>query len=299
MALPEIYYRINAKQWHKVAENWDQADDNCPEYPQRSCYFFAGATSEPKSCPTNLSPGSSWNQLKKANRGRTVRRELIYWNPRRMSLGMTHGDMGLSRPSLRVIAGVAACVVAGGAVVAILATSGPDSSPPSQGTAANGAGGTQQAPPSASQPVSSGGSTQGEGDSGKRENKPHYIPLPHLQPGKIIADPNPLVSSEVMSVITNGWHVGNHWGYTLVNAGQATGERSKGLFAISRYRVRNDSQKLDLVNVAGAGPVKITRAPVGPSVVKWAQDRGNIRFTSKSGITGTFHLKDDTVTLNP
>jgi hypothetical protein len=129
--------------------------------------------------------------------------------------------------------------------------------------------------------------------------QPHYRQLPHLQPGKLIPDPDPIVSSEVMLLIESGWHVGNHWGYTLVNAGQATGDRSKGLFAISRYRVHNDSLKLDLVNVPGAGAVRITKAPVGGSVVTWAQRRGNLQFKSKSGITGTLHLKDDAVTLNP
>ena len=58
------------------------------------------------------------------------------------------------------------------------------------------------------------------------------------------------------------------------------------------------SQKIDYVKVPGAGPVKITKAPLGPGTEVWAQKHGNFEFTSKNGITGTLHLKDDTVTVN-
>jgi hypothetical protein len=34
-------------------------------------------------------------------------------------------------------------------------------------------------------------------------------------------------------------------------------------------------------------------------VVRWAQKRGNIEFNGANGITGTLHLADDTVTVNP
>jgi hypothetical protein len=53
-----------------------------------------------------------------------------------------------------------------------------------------------------------------------------------------------------------------------------------------------------MINVPGAGALRITRAPLGRSVQTWAQKRGKLRFTSEHGITGTLHLEDDTVTVD-
>ena len=51
-------------------------------------------------------------------------------------------------------------------------------------------------------------------------------------------------------------------------------------------------------SVPGTGAVRITHAPLGRSAETWAQKRGDIEFKSMRGITGTLHLKDDTVTLD-
>jgi hypothetical protein len=53
------------------------------------------------------------------------------------------------------------------------------------------------------------------------------------------------------------------------------------------------------VKVPGAGALEITKAPLGRKVEVWAQKRGNLHFTSKNGIDGTLHLKDDSITLGP
>jgi hypothetical protein len=57
------------------------------------------------------------------------------------------------------------------------------------------------------------------------------------------------------------------------------------------------TQELEVVNVSGAGALKITRAPLGTEVIGWAQRRGDLQFTSVSGIGGTLHLRDDSVDL--
>ena len=80
--LPQIYKAFNPKQWMRVARSWDRR--NCPEYsqsPRRTCFFFTGATSQPKSCPTDFSPRQSWRRLHNKAGRRTVRRHLLYWNP--------------------------------------------------------------------------------------------------------------------------------------------------------------------------------------------------------------------------
>jgi hypothetical protein len=87
---------------------------------------------------------------------------------------------------------------------------------------------------------------------------------------KIIPHPEPLGAGAGMQQIVNEWNTGTH-----------------------RLVTTHD------VRVQGAGPLKITKAPLGPKVVHWAQKHGNIEFNCKSGITGTLHLSDDTMTLNP
>lgn len=49
--------------------------------------------------------------------------------------------------------------------------------------------------------------------------------------------------------------------------------------------------------VHGTGAIRITKAPVGRGLSASVL-YGDIRFTSQSGITGTLHLKNNTVTLN-
>jgi hypothetical protein len=47
-----------------------------------------------------------------------------------------------------------------------------------------------------------------------------------------------------------------------------------------------------------AGKIEITGAPLGSKVETWAQKHGNFEFKGEHGITGTLHLKDDTVTMD-
>jgi len=110
-------------------------------------------------------------------------------------------------------------------------------------------------------------------------------------------DPQTPFSTDVLNPVRNGWVVSDHRRFTAVYAGAAGTNRSRGAFAIFRQNFVQVTQKLDVVNVAGAGALKITRAPLGRKVRSWAQRRGNLQFTSKNGIRGTLHLKDDTVSL--
>lgn len=106
--------------------------------------------------------------------------------------------------------------------------------------------------------------------------------------------------SSIMWPDNGGWTVTSHTRGTDVEAGGDARNKSDGLFSIIRtYALRSrNSQTTNLVRVAGSGPVAITKAPLGRKIVVSAQKHGNIKFKSESGITGTLHLKDDTVTLN-
>ena len=52
------------------------------------------------------------------------------------------------------------------------------------------------------------------------------------------------------------------------------------------------------MDVPGAGALRITDAPLGREVARWAPRQAELRFTSRNGITGTLDLKDDSVTLD-
>jgi hypothetical protein len=107
-----------------------------------------------------------------------------------------------------------------------------------------------------------------------------------------------LVSEELMPKVTNGWTVQDHYQTTTIAAGGAP-RPTDGMFAIYRARVRPFSITTDLVKVPGSGTVTITKAPLGRKVATSAQKRGEFEFKGESGVTGTLHLADDTVTLNP
>jgi hypothetical protein len=133
-------------------------------------------------------------------------------------------------------------------------------------------------------------------------NRAGYKMYSAIQPGRIVPDPEPIGGGAGMSEIVNGWIAGAHRLVTTVDAGRDFRDPANGLLAITRDRPclpgYNRNHGAD-VRVPGAGPLKITKAPLGRKAVHWGQRRGNIEFKSKSGITGTLHLKSDTVTLNP
>jgi hypothetical protein len=131
-----------------------------------------------------------------------------------------------------------------------------------------------------------------------RQAHPRYNLLPRIEPAKIVPDPDPVVSADVLDPIVNAWRAGDHRGITLVEAGLAGDDpsRTKGRFVVFRERERPFAQGLDIVDVRGAGALRITRAPTGRRAAHWARRRGDIEFVGERGITGTLHLQTDTVT---
>jgi hypothetical protein len=121
-----------------------------------------------------------------------------------------------------------------------------------------------------------------------------------IAPAKIYQDPEPVLSEELMDRFTNAWVVEDHNRETIVEGGRsADGPPHDGLLAIYRFQLHPYINETNPVRVPSAGAVTITKAPLGRSVVRWAQKRGNIQFTSANGITGTLHLRNDSVTINP
>jgi hypothetical protein len=85
--------------------------------------------------------------------------------------------------------------------------------------------------------------------------------------------------------------------FTEVDAGADGVKRSTGVLGIFRQNYVQVTQKAHLLKVADSGPLKITRAPLGPKVESSAQKHGKLEFTSKRGVRGVLDLKTDRITL--
>ena len=131
-----------------------------------------------------------------------------------------------------------------------------------------------------------------------RRRGPFGTPHMSILPARLLSNPQGFFSTSLLYPLVNEWMVADHRRFTAVDAGADPVDRSKGVFGIFRQNYVQVSQKPEVLRVAGAGALKITKAPLGPKVVTWAQKRGNLEFTSRNGVTGTLHLKDDTVTLD-
>lgn len=122
-------------------------------------------------------------------------------------------------------------------------------------------------------------------------------------PGKIIpgSQVDGYFPTQTLAPLRSQWETGDCRDFTAVDAGRDYSHTSEGLLGIYRHhygRPYHNQVTTKTVTVPGAGPLRITKAPLGPSVETWAQERGEIDFAGKNSITGTLYLRDDTVTLN-
>jgi len=132
---------------------------------------------------------------------------------------------------------------------------------------------------------------------------PPFPPFKHVQPAHMLSgdDCGGFITPEVFSPVRNGWAVGNRGRSTLVCAGGVgdSGPSTTGRFVLLRTNDRWATQDLSHVDVPHSGALKITKAPLGRDVVTSAQRHGNLEFEGTRGVTGTLHLKDDSVTVDP
>jgi hypothetical protein len=121
------------------------------------------------------------------------------------------------------------------------------------------------------------------------------------QPGEILShkETDGYFPTVVLWPLKNQWQASDRRRYTAVDAGADASKPSNGLFGIYRHNYIRVKETEKAVKVRGAGALKITKAPLGPSAETWAQKHGNIQFKGQKGVTGTLHLADDTVTVNP
>jgi hypothetical protein len=121
--------------------------------------------------------------------------------------------------------------------------------------------------------------------------------LSHVTPARMLPRASSPLPSELIWPVLNGWYVSDRRTDTGVWAGAAGERYSMGSFAILRHNYVHARQKADTVNVPRAGPLKITRAPLGRRVVTSAQRHGHLWFKSKRGVHGVLRLSNDTVRI--
>lgn len=123
-------------------------------------------------------------------------------------------------------------------------------------------------------------------------------PLTASIPAQIDPRPQTFISSAVQSPVTNAWRAGSHADFTEISAGSLAGDRSTGALVIFRHDYLTATQDVNVVEVDGSGPLRITDAPLGHGVEESAQNDGGINFAGSGGVRGTLHLSDDSVTLD-
>jgi hypothetical protein len=119
-----------------------------------------------------------------------------------------------------------------------------------------------------------------------------------IRPAQIVpGGPGPFFSSDTIYPVTNGWEASDHRTYTGVDAGANPADPSIGELGIFRQDHIKVTQSQKVVDVPGAGAVRIIRAPTGRAVATSAQRSGNLEFVGRLGLRGVLHLSSDRVTI--
>src|SRR3954452_1007601 len=119
-----------------------------------------------------------------------------------------------------------------------------------------------------------------------------------IRPAQIVpGGPGPFFSSDTIYPVTNGWEASDHRTYTGVDAGANPADPSIGELGIFRQDHIKVTQSQKVVNVPGAGAVRIVKAPTGRAVSTTAQRTGDLEFVGRTGLRGVLHLSSDAVTI--
>ena len=126
----------------------------------------------------------------------------------------------------------------------------------------------------------------------------HGLGATSIRPGEIVpGGQGPFFSSDTIYPLTNGWQAGDRRSYTAVDAGGDPARPSVGELGIFRQDFVKVTQTQHVVNVPGAGTLRIVKAPLGRDVATWAQQRGDLEFVGSRGVRGVLHLSDASVTV--
>lgn len=122
-----------------------------------------------------------------------------------------------------------------------------------------------------------------------------------LRPEWVHSDPDYFSPAQFWPV-KNGWQVASHRQFTAVYGGgdgAGDGHNSTGRIAVFHVNYLNSGQDVDMVDVPDAGPLRLTAAPTGNRTgLNRIASGATLRFAGKNGITGEFHLRDHSVTVD-
>jgi hypothetical protein len=124
------------------------------------------------------------------------------------------------------------------------------------------------------------------------------LPATSIQAAEIVpGGPGPFFSSDTIYPVTNGWQAGDHHTYTAVDAGANPANPTMGELGVFRQDHVRVTQSQKVVNVPGAGTIRIVKAPEGRAVATSAQRNGQLEFVGSRGVRGILHLSDNSVTI--
>ena len=108
-------------------------------------------------------------------------------------------------------------------------------------------------------------------------------------------------SSQYFMPDNNGWRADGRGNLQIIvcaggNAGYET-DRIQGRFMILRFGVPARWKGIQTVDVPEAGPLEITRAPMGYNVPRRMASHARLRFTDRHGVTGTVSVDDGSVSV--
>jgi len=198
--------------------------------------------------------------------------------------------IALTIAAAAIAVGVFACGSGGGSTTSTTTTNA--SKPPiGGGGGPKNPGGGPGAPPKAR--------TKHPGPRHRHQGPPGTR-MHHTYAGQIVGHGasvgGPIQPAELWPV-TNSWRVSDHKTFTAVYAGANPDHHDTGRLVVFRQDFVHVKQTAQDVDVQGSGPVTITSAPTGHDVATSAQQNGQIRFRGATGVTGTLHLSNDTVSV--
>jgi hypothetical protein len=136
----------------------------------------------------------------------------------------------------------------------------------------------------------------------RRELKRLSGPMTTIQPSQWINIQPDYFSTTQFWPVRNGWFVASRRNFTAVYGGgngMDDGDNTTGRIAVFHQNYVRTTQSIDFVDVPGAGALKLTDAPIGRKRhLDRLQRRAVLSFKGKNGITGKFHLRDHSVTLD-
>lgn len=133
---------------------------------------------------------------------------------------------------------------------------------------------------------------------------PAYNGSWHPVAGDISNDPEPVGGGSIDYFEPNSaWFVGDHCLTTDVTTGVLVAEGLEGTGAIFVNRSVPGRSWLTKstgsnITIPGSGTIQITDAPLGRSAIRGGGLVGDVYFSSSSGLSGTLHMEDCSVTFD-